>query len=149
VPRLMGNMGALWGTLEPIEDRFWHQRPYQDEWTPLEVVLHLYEHEYEVQRPRLERIVEHDNPFLKPENEPFQPCDRDVSDQIGWDVARAFVAEREKTVAFLLSLPAEVWQRPARHSIYGPTTFLEMASLTSRHDHLHIRQLCQTIGQCE
>ena len=60
-----------------------------------------------------------------------------------------WLAERQRTVDFLAALPAETWDRPARHSIFGPTTLLEVANFTATHDRLHLQQICQTIGRCE
>ena len=65
------------------------------------------------------------------------------------DPAEIFAEERQQTVAFLNDLPPEAWTRPARHSIFGPTTLLEMANFTATHDRLHIQQICQTLGRCE
>ncbi|HML24865.1 MAG TPA: DinB family protein, partial [Aggregatilinea sp.] len=66
----------------------------------------------------------------------------------GWPVALAFAAERQITLDFLAALPADAWDRPARHSIFGPTTLLEMANFTAQHDRLHLTQLCQTVQKC-
>jgi hypothetical protein len=59
-----------------------------------------------------------------------------------------FATEREQTIALLTGLTDAQWGRPARHSVFGPTTLLEMAAFTARHDRLHINQLCQTLGKC-
>jgi len=65
------------------------------------------------------------------------------------DLAEDFAAERRITVDFLSGLSPEQWLRPARHSIFGPTTLLEMADFTARHDRMHLKQICQTLRRCE
>lgn len=149
VPRLLGNVGALFGLLREHAPDYWPQHPDPNEWSPLEVVCHLRDSERTVQRPRLERIAAEDNPFLTVPQAPPGPglmaCD--TTDYC--DPAEEFAAERQTTVAFLESLPPATWQRPARHSIFGPTTFLEMADFTATHDRMHIQQICQTIGRCK
>jgi FMN phosphatase YigB (HAD superfamily) len=148
-PRLLGDVAALCGTVTGIPERFWEQHPLSGEWSPKEVVYHLLNYETQVARPNLERILAEDKPFIRPDPLPAQAYEVDLSGQGGWDLARAWAAERQKTGQWLQALPPEAWARPARHSIYGPTTLLEMTVLITRHDQLHIRQLCQTLGHCE
>ena len=147
-PQLQGNVGALFGLLDQVQDDFWQQHPDPEEWSILQIVCHLLESEGHVQRPRLQTILNDDSPFLASPKAPpgpaSQPCDDD-----GYRVAKKFLTERQKTLAFLEQLQTSDWTRPARHSIFGPTSLLEMAHFTAQHDRLHLNQLCQTIGNCE
>lgn len=148
LPQYQGNIGALYGLIAQVKPNFWEQHPDPNEWSIMQILCHLEESEREVQRPRLERIKQEENPFLVSPNAPpgpqTAPCDND-----GYRVAKRFVEERLKTIKFIEGLMPEDWQRPARHSIFGPTTLLEMAHFTAQHDRLHLNQLCQTIGGCE
>lgn len=149
IPQWLGNLGALFGQTADIPPHFWNQHPFEGEWSANQIVCHLWEHERLVHRPRLERIKAQDNPFIAesptpPGPEEFPPCAPD-----GHAAVRAFFEERQQTIAFVKGLSLEDWARPARHSIFGPTTLLEMAYFTAQHDRLHLRQLCQTIGGCE
>lgn len=148
-PRMLGNIAGLMGLVEEVPPHFWNQRPDPNEWSPLEIIVHLRDSERLVQRPRLERILREDDPFLSEPNTPPNPGEMDVAGLNGLDVALEFAAERQKTLNFLRELSPIAWQRSARHSVLGPTTLLEMAAFTTRHDHLHITQLCQTLGNCE
>ncbi len=148
-PRMMGNVSALLGMVSEIPARYWHQRPDPNEWSPMEIVVHLRDSETRVQRPRLERILQGDDPFLVPPPSPPRPGEQQLQGLDGTQVTLEFAAERSKTLELLHSLAAEAWGRPARHSVFGPTSFLEMASFTARHDRLHVNQLCQTLGKCE
>jgi FMN phosphatase YigB (HAD superfamily) len=148
VPRLLGNTAALFGMVDATPLQAWHMRPEPNEWTPLEVVHHLRESERDVQRPRLMRIAHEDNPFLPLPPEPFRPNSVQLT-ETAHEIAADFWRERAQTLAFLEQLPPEAWSRPARHAIFGPTTLLEMAHFTARHDRLHLNQLCQTVGKCQ
>lgn len=148
-PRLIGSAAAFMGMVEPMPERYWTQRPDPNEWTPLEVVAHMEEYERDVHRPDLELVARENNPFIPVRWNPIQPTTRDLTNMDGQLTALNFAAERLKTVQFLESLPLDAWNRPARHSIYGPTTLLELASFIYRYDQLRIRQLCQIIGKCE
>ena len=148
VPRLLGNTAALFGMVDATPPHAWQMRPEPNEWTPLEVVHHLRVSERDVQRPRLMRIAHENNPFLPPPPEPFRPNSVQLTETAD-AIAADFWRERAQTLAFLEQLPPEAWSRPARHAIFGPTTLLEMAHFTARHDRLHLNQLCQTVGKCQ
>jgi HAD superfamily hydrolase (TIGR01549 family) len=146
-PQLRGNIGALYGLLDGVQAGFWHQRPDPAEWSIIQILCHLHTSEHTTQRPRLQRIADSDNPFITAPREPgphITPC----ADE-GYSVARKFHAERRETLTLLARFDDTAWQRPARHSIFGLTTLLEMAYFTAQHDRLHLNQLCQTIGRCE
>jgi hypothetical protein len=149
IPQWRGNLGALFGTISDMPIHFWDQHPFENEWSPLEIVCHLRDHEAAVQRARLMRILNEDDPFIAQSPQPAAPGQMDDCSGDGLAVAHCFLEERLKTIEFVEGLTREAWQRPARHSIFGPTTLLEMAYFTAQHDRLHLRQLCQTIGGCE
>ncbi len=144
VPQLRGNVGALRGLLHNIKPEFWHQHPDPHEWSPYQIVCHLLESETSVQRARLEKILAQDNPFLSQNLvAPTPQCDLDENHLVD-----LFDMTRQETIDWLNKLPISVWERVARHSIFGPTTFLEMAHFTAQHDRLHLNQLCQTLQKC-
>ena len=148
IPRMLGDVSALFGLIADINPAYWHMRPIPNEWSPLETLCHLRDIERSVQRPRLQRIAAEDNPFISQPQDPPGPGERDLSGEEGHAALREFWDERCQTLDFVQSLRPEDWSRPARHSIFGPTTLLEMAHFTTRHDHLHINQLCESIRQC-
>lgn len=146
---LRGNIGALFATIQDIEPRFWDQHPDEKEWSPIQVIGHLRESERKVQRPRLQRIAQEDDPFLISPPPPPGPKDAEACGLDGLKVAVDFVQEREITIDWLKQLRPEDWERPARHSIFGRTSLIEMAHFTAQHDRLHMNQLCQTLGRCQ
>jgi hypothetical protein len=146
---LRGNIGALFATIQHIEPRFWNQHPDENEWSPIQVIGHLRESERQVQRPRLQRIAGEDDPFLISPPPPPGPKDAAACGLDGRKVAVDFAQEREITIHWLKRLTPEDWYRPARHSIFGRTSLIEMAHFTAQHDRLHINQLCQTLGRCQ
>ena len=147
-PRLTANIAAFKGMVDEIEPHYWHQRPDPNEWSPMEIAVHLRDSERSVQRPRLERILNEDNPFLTSPQTPPEPGTQHLEFVDGISVMLEFAEERRATVALLNNLHEEDWVRPARHSVFGPTNLLEMAAFLARHDRLHINQFCQTVGKC-
>lgn len=147
IPQLWGNIGALYGLLKQVKPNFWLQRPDPEEWSILQILCHLADSERNIERARIIRILEESNPFIvapRPPGPEIPLCDVD-----GMTVADRFANERKTTISLLQQLTDTQWQRPARHSIFGLTTLLEMAYFTAQHDRLHLNQLCQTIGNCQ
>lgn len=149
-PELRGNVGALFGTLADAKPHYWPQHPDPNEWSPIQIICHLVESETQVQRPRLEQIIAQDNPFLVSPPPPPGPQEATVCAPDGFEAALRFSERRQETLKWLkIVAQRNPWSRRARHSIFGPTSFLEMAHFTAQHDRLHINQLCQTIGKCK
>jgi FMN phosphatase YigB (HAD superfamily) len=146
-PQLIGSLGALFGLLAGVRDNFWEQHPDPQEWSILQIVCHLLESEVSVQRQRLQTILSQDNPFILAPRMPPGPEAPNCADD-GMVVAREFAAQRRFTINVLRQLTDDDWMRPARHSVFGPTSLLEMAHFTAQHDRLHLNQLCRTIGEC-
>ena len=146
-PQYRGNIGALYGMLCDVQDHFWQQRPDPDEWSIMQILCHLLDSEENNERPRLEKILREDNPFIA-EQIPPGP-DIPVCSDEGWKVAEQLKKSRAITRHFIAQLDTPDWKRPARHSIFGLTTLLEMAYFTAQHDRLHLNQLCQTLGRCK
>lgn len=145
-PQYRGNLGALRGLLADSSSSQWQERPDPEEWSILQIVCHLWQTEASVHQARLQSILAEDKPFLTalpPPGPHVPPCHDDAN--LVW---RRFSRDRRATLSILDGLTPEQWRRPARHSIFGLTTLLEMAYFTAQHDRLHITQLCQTLGKC-
>lgn len=145
-PQYRGNLGALRGLLAESSPSQWLERPDPEEWSILQIVCHLWTTETAVHQARLQSILAEDDPFLAalpPPGPHVPPCHDDAN-----FVWRRFNRDRRETLSMLDVLTQAQWLRPARHSIFGLTTFLEMAYFTAQHDRLHITQLCQTLGKC-
>jgi len=56
-----------------------------------------------------------------------------------------FAAARLESLNILRALDEEIWSRSARHAIFGPTNFLEVASFIGDHDRLHVQQAWKTL----
>ena len=145
-PQFHGNIAALYGLLFESRADQWLLQPDPDEWSIMQILCHLAETEASVHQARLRTILEQDNPFLSafaPPGPDWTPCHEDA-----YAVLDQFRRRRLETLSLLDSLDEADWRRPARHSIFGLTTLLEMAYFTAQHDRLHINQLCQTLGKC-
>jgi len=146
IPQYQGNIGALYGLLAEVKGNQWVQRPDPNEWSIKQILYHLQYSETSVQRHRIHKILGEENPFIASQPPPGPNLETDNHD--GFYFANQFRLERIATIKLLSQLSPNQWQLPARHSIFGLTTLLEMAYFTAQHDRLHISQLCQTLGNC-
>lgn len=146
-PQLRGNIGALYGMLANVQANFWLQRPDPKEWSIVQILCHLRDAEIEIERYRLLRILQEENPFITQPQDPGPDIPACADD--GYVIAAEFLRERQETLRLIQTFSLETWQRRVRHSIFGLSTMLEMAYFTAQHDRLHLNQLCQTIGRCK
>lgn len=140
IDRLSKNPAVFEGLVRSVslEQASW--KPSPDKWSILEVVNHLYDEEREDFRQRLELVLA----------DPAQPWPK-IDPRI-WVTTRGyserdldtslnnFLAEREKSLAWLRSLSSPNWQ----NSKDGPNGTLSAGDLLASwlaHDFLHIRQL--------
>jgi len=130
-----------------IEADLWHKHPEPDEWSIAQILTHLVEAENISERPRLERILAEENPFITSSMPPGPYIPVFADD--GYVIAQQFKETRHKTLDLIATLSAEDWRRAANHNIFGLTSLIEMAYFTAQHDRLHLRQLCETIGRCQ
>jgi hypothetical protein len=101
--------------------------------------------DHDVNFPRLRAIQSEDTPFLPGVATDPWAVERHYLDQSGPDALQSFLQGRSEISAFLNQITPTGWQRPARHAIFGPTTFQELLGFVITHDIVHIRQVFQTI----
>ena len=122
----------------------WVQPPQAGEWCLTEILCHLRDTEREVHLPRLKKILAEINPFIAAEETDRWAAERNYAAQDGPRALADFLSTRKETLALLESLHDE-WTRPARHSIFGPTTLRELAVIIAEHDQVHVQQVWKTI----
>lgn len=133
---------ALVAGIGPEQARW---KPSPDAWSILEVINHLCDEEREDFRVRLDLI-------LHRPDAPWPPIDPE-----GWvhergynerDLATSladFLAERERSLAWLAGLGEIDWDRSAQAPWGGPMRAGDMAAAWMVHDLLHMRQLVEIL----
>ncbi len=119
-------------------------QPGAGEWSVRDVICHLRDYAAEEDRLRLRRIVEESNPFLSGNYDPWGNAHRYAEVPVSQALAD-LAQRREELVTWLKGLPDEAWARPARHAIFGPTTFKEMVKFIIDHDRTHWQQMIDAI----
>lgn len=143
--RLRAFPGAVDATAGAYDNDILECRPGGEEWSVRDIVCHLHEHEIS-ERERLERILSEDNPFLSADAG-RRETNKDYRSGPFEKAIEAFTRQRTQTTAWLETLPADAWKRPARDAIFGPSFFGEMVGFIVEHDRTHLRQMRATIDE--
>lgn len=117
-------------------------RPAPDSWSILEVVAHLLDEEREDFRPRLDLVLHRPHETWAPIDPPAWVTARGYNNRELTATLSAFLAERERSLAWLAGLTAPDWSREYPAS-FGPITAGDLAASWAAHDLLHTRQLLE------
>ncbi len=143
---LLATPAVLDSWLENLPLAAWTYKPELEEWALNEIVCHFRDVDREVNLPRLEIILREKNPFITGVDTDPWAQSRNYLKQDGLVALHQFFRHRSDILELISGLQAEEWNRPARHSIFGPTDLLEVAWLTARHDRMHISQIFETLS---
>jgi len=144
--RLCGNLAVLLDQFSQVGA--WEAPSLEEGWGPTEIACHLRDVEREITQPRIDRLLEGQDPYLPAVESDLWAEERHYRWQDGPAALNEFLASREETVARLRPLPAGSWLRSGRHALFGPTTLAEQLKFVAQHDVMHIEQLraCLTRG---
>ncbi|NOY98784.1 MAG: HAD hydrolase-like protein [Chloroflexi bacterium] len=147
VATFMSTPAALSGLLSPVPVSHWTRCPEPDTWCVTEILCHLRDVEREVNLPRIQTLLDEDNPFIAGQDTDVWAAERGYAQQDGEAALRDFVATRMRTLEILKKLDDAAWRRPARHAIFGPITLQEQVGFMAEHDRVHVRQVYETLRQ--
>jgi FMN phosphatase YigB (HAD superfamily) len=128
-----------------ITEEGWRTEPTHDDWALNEIVCHLRDTEIEVHQMQLRLMIEREGAFIpRPETDVWAN-ERQYLHVDGKTALNEFASARGESLNTLRELDEKVWARSARHAIFGPTNFLEVASFIADHDRLHVQQAWKTL----
>ena len=127
----------------------WRRRPAKDQWCPAEVVCHLRDVEHDVNLPRIRAVLRETNPFIPGKDTDPWAEQRHYIRQDGPRAFHSFIKARQELLGLVKGRASEVWERPARHAILGPTDLAELIGIIAEHDRLHIRQVREDLSHTE
>ncbi len=128
------------GWLRNLTPEQWKQKPSASEWTLTELICHLRDTEREIHHMQLRLFNGQDEPFIPRPDTGVWANQRDYFHEDGLTALREFNEARRVNLEFLKTVPEDAWQRKARHAIFGPTNFREIAGFMTDHDRMHIQQ---------
>ena len=135
-------LGSLTAQLGP---EAWKHEPSPEDWAMIEIVSHLRDTEREVHHDQLRVLMNEAQPFVPRPDAAVWAKQRNYLHEDGSQAIADFAAARMETLRILQTVSPEVWERSARHAIFGPTHFMEVLGFMADHDRLHIQQAWQTL----
>ncbi len=124
----------------------WSLRPAPGEWAFNEILCHLRDVDAEVNMLRIEAVLKDENPILTGQNTDPWAEQRGYIKQDGAAAFHQFAAARAQMVEKLKALSPQDWERPARHTILGPTHLRELAGFMVEHDRVHFKQAREALS---
>ncbi|MEJ2563241.1 MAG: DinB family protein [Anaerolineales bacterium] len=139
--RLRGNLSALHSVLPALDETEWNRPPKKNAWAVNQILCHLRDVEREVYLPRVRTLMSEDNPHISAKDTDQWSAERGYAQQSGEDAFEVFTQARLDLIEQLESLTHEQWNRPARHSLLGPTNLAEILKFATDHDVIHLAQI--------
>ncbi|MGE5377087.1 MAG: DinB family protein, partial [Bacteroidota bacterium] len=128
-----------------LTDEQWRHEPSRQDWAINEIVCHLRDTEREIHQLQVRLLLEREGAFLpRPENAVWAN-EREYLNVDGPTALAEFTSARLEVLKTLKEQDEQMWSRKARHAIFGPTNFLEVAGFIANHDRLHIQQAWKTL----
>lgn len=123
----------------------WSHEPTLDDWAMIELVCHLRDTEREVHHMQIKTLLEDSQPFVPRPDAAVWAKQRKYLKEDGPAALRDFTSARLETLKRLKNLGSDIWTRPARHAIFGPTNFMEVVGFMADHDRMHVQQAWSTL----
>lgn len=142
---LTATPAALNGLLGSLSAEAWARKPSASQWTMTELICHLRDTEREIHLNQIQLFLEKDEPFIPRPDTSVWASQRDYAHEDGKSALREYNQARGEVLELLRTVPADAWERKARHAIFGPTTFREVLGFMAEHDRLHIHQAWQLL----
>jgi len=125
---------------QKVGDNEWSVESTHDEWALNEIICHLRDTELEIHGLQLEVMLAQEDAFIPRPDTSVWASERDYAHVHGPTALKEFVDARANNLQLIRNLDRSVWDRKARHAIFGPTNFLEVTSFIADHDRMHIQQ---------
>lgn len=128
-----------------LDEAKWKLEPTAEDWAMIELVCHLRDTEREVHALQLSTLLEAATPFVPRPDAAIWAKQRRYLSENGPASVADFAAARVTTLQRLRTVPDEVWSKPAKHAIFGPTNFREVIGFMAEHDRMHLQQAWRTL----
>jgi FMN phosphatase YigB (HAD superfamily) len=142
---LLSNPAGIHTLISDFSPETLHSRPSRQDWSLTEILCHLRDVEIEVNLPRVQKIIKTDNPILQGQDTDQWAKERDYQSQDAFLAYNTFLEARLTLLSILDEINEDMWLKPARHTIFGPTNLQEVVKIFIDHEKLHIRQIVDTL----
>jgi len=142
---LSATPASLNGLLCGLDSSAWAHEPSPDDWSLTELICHLRDTEREIHHMQIKLFQAQKQPFIPRPDTSIWASQRDYLHENGVTALMEFNDARRETLALINNISPDEWEQRARHAIFGPTNFLEVAGFIADHDRMHIQQAWGTL----
>jgi len=142
---MMSTPAVLRSLSSSLTEEQWKHEPTHDDWAMNEIVCHLADTEREIHQMQLSLMVEREGAFIPRPDSGVWASEREYLSIDGKSALAEFARARVENLKLLKGLEENIWNRSARHAIFGPTNFLEVTGFMADHDRLHVQQAWKTL----
>lgn len=146
---LMATPGVIQSLVRGLSPDQWAYEPSPADWAMIELICHLRDTEREVHAAQLRTMLQPGPPFVPRPDAAVWAKQRRYLREDGPAAVRSFGEARGDLLRSLDSVADELWSKPARHAIFGPTDFLEVVGFMAEHDRMHLQQAWATLKALE
>jgi FMN phosphatase YigB (HAD superfamily) len=136
---------AIKSILSSLTKKEWQFEPSSDDWAMNEIICHLRDTEIEIHELQLKLMLERNDAFIPRPDTGVWASERDYLHVDGATALQEFTSARITNINIIKNIDDTIWSRKARHAIFGPTDFLEVASFMADHDRMHVQQIWKTL----
>ena len=136
---------SLDALLRDLDKKEWIIKSSPEDWAMIEIVCHLRDSESELNQMQIQLFGNGKEPFIPRPDAAVWARQRSYLNEDPEKALAGFISSRRQTIDMLNNLPLQHWALKARHSIFGPTNFLEVIGFMTEHDRLHIQQAWKTL----
>jgi FMN phosphatase YigB (HAD superfamily) len=142
---MMSTPAVLRSFSADLTEEQWKHEPTHDDWAMNELISHLADTEREVHQMQVNLMIEREGAFIPRPDSGVWANEREYLNIDGKTALSEFARARIENIKTLKGLDEDIWNRGARHAIFGPTNFLEVISFMTDHDRLHVQQAWKTL----
>jgi FMN phosphatase YigB (HAD superfamily) len=128
-----------------LAEEEWRHEPTNDDWAMNEIICHLRDTEKEIHSLQVSLMMSREGAFIPRPETGIWANEREYLNVHGSVALKEFATARIELLQILKEQDDEMWDRNARHAIFGPTSFLEVVGFIADHDRLHIQQAWKTL----
>ncbi len=141
IARLEGQLAALLTKIRQLGDDGLRRADGDDGLAPLQVICHLRDVDREINLPRLQAILENDNPFISSVDTHEWIQQRAYDRENPQAAVAGYIAARQEVLRSLGPLTPAQWDRRARYALFGPMTLAEWIAVLAEHDLRHTAKI--------
>lgn len=142
---MLSTPAVLQGLTQTLTEDQWRHEPTREDWAINEILCHLRDTEVDVHQLQLELMLEKPDAFIPRPDTGVWASEREYLHEDGVQALKDFASARLANLDKIKTLDDEIFSRRARHTIFGPTNFLEVVGFMADHDQMHVQQAWKTL----